>query len=234
MANLCKSIYISLAVLFVCSPIEMYSPNYYVNSIEYYNMDTSQVEESSILEYNKCGVCDSTPTGSTDMGSSGSSNIYKTTLSLPILKVNDKRIYRMVKKSIKESLSFADFFQADSSGFFVVLSLQDSVSFCPLIKKSLIQLRIEPALNYYMYNVLFAPRYYYPYEFIGCFYYGKILCIVEYCCESAFEPTDIFVNTGENQMVNIYQKDLEVGMQYYGPAAYYYMKKNKWRKNVDM
>lgn len=192
-----------------------WSQNYYSNSKIYYNMDTTNCIPEARDFFAGWNVLDSLPVLTVEK----LYNVYKTTLSIPLLEIKNMQLYQMIEESLKESLIDGTILSPDTSGYFVYLIVESDTL------NSQYKVRVSPTSNYYMYDMLAKPQQHYLYNTMGCFYYDSILCVMQSCCSGEkFDENCLWEETGVDQQIRIYQQELEFAMEYYGPVSYFHVK----------
>lgn len=148
-------------------------------------------------------------------------NVYKMSLSIPLLSVKENDLLCILKSVLQKS--FSDMFflapstsgDYDTSGYFVDITVYDDST-----------IRVIPTLNYSMYNLLSGAQRS-GVNLVGCFYYDSLLCIVYSWYD--VEPHNLncyWDITDSYQRINIYQKEFE-RLIFKDSVYYFHIKKCK-------
>lgn len=218
MEKICKIRQFVILVGLLLIRASVLSQNFYGDCIVYYNMDSTKIASEARPIFEEYDILDIDTRSITIPDTLY--NIFKETLCIPNILIKERGLFRMIKRSIKKSLSDGTILKPDNSGFFVNLIVKQSA------QDDTYRIKIVPTSNYYMYDALFLPRRYLTYNIIGCFYCDTILCIVQSCCNGEkIDGSCFWEATGTHQEIKIYQHELEYIMDYYGPEFEYYVKK---------
>ena len=194
------------------------SQNYYPGSAEYYNMDTTNSKLVARNFFEGYTVFDTIPIS---VIPDKLYNVYKMSLSIPLLSVKENDLLCILKSVLQKS--FSDMFflapstsgDYDTSGYFVDITVYDDST-----------IRVIPTLNYSMYNLLSGAQRS-GVNLVGCFYYDSLLCIVYSWYD--VEPHNLncyWDITDSYQRINIYQKEFE-RLIFKDSVYYFHIKKCK-------
>ena len=205
MEKICKLKRLLVLSLVLLTGTPAISQNYYPGSAEYYNMDTTNSKLVARNFFEGYTVFDTIPIS---VIPDKLYNIYRMSLSVPLLSVKENDLFYMLKSAMEKSLSDESFLLPvtsdyyDTSGYFIDIMFYDENQDSSVI-------RIIPTLNYYMYNVLSGLQRS-GVNLAGCFYYDSLLCIVH--SDYDVEPHNLncyWDITDSSQRINIYQKEFE-------------------------
>ena len=218
MEKICKLKRLLVLSLVLLTGTPAISQNYYPGSAEYYNMDTTNSKLVARNFFEGDTVFDSIPIS---VLPNKLYNIYKMSLSIPLLSVKENDLLCILKSVLQKS--FSDMFflapstsgDYDTSGYFVDITVYDDST-----------IRVIPTLNYSMYNLLSGAQRS-GVNLVGCFYYDSLLCIVYSWYD--VEPHNLncyWDITDSYQRINIYQKEFE-RLIFKDSVYYFHIKKCK-------
>lgn len=201
MEKICKLKRLLVLSLVLLTGTPAISQNYYPGSAEYYNMDTTNSKLVARNFFEGYTVFDTIPIS---VIPDKLYNIYRMSLSVPLLSVKENDLLCILKSVLQKS--FSDMFflapstsgDYDTSGYFVDITVYDDST-----------IRVIPTLNYSMYNLLSGAQRS-GVNLVGCFYYDSLLCIVH--SDYDVEPHNLncyWDITDSSQRINIYQKEFE-------------------------
>ena len=201
MEKICKLKRLLVLSLVLLTGTPAISQNYYPGSAEYYNMDTTNSKLVARNFFEGYTVFDTIPIS---VIPDKLYNVYKMSLSIPLLSVKENDLLCILKSVLQKS--FSDMFflapstsgDYDTSGYFVDITVYDDST-----------IRVIPTLNYSMYNLLSGAQRS-GVNLVGCFYYDSLLCIVYSWYD--VEPHNLncyWDITDSYQRINIYQKEFE-------------------------
>jgi hypothetical protein len=218
MEKICKLKRLLVLSLVLLTGTPAISQNYYPGSAEYYNMDTTNSKLVARNFFEGYTVFDTIPIS---VIPDKLYNVYKMSLSIPLLSVKENDLLCILKSVLQKS--FSDMFflapstsgDYDTSGYFVDITVYDDST-----------IRVIPTLNYSMYNLLSGAQRS-GVNLVGCFYYDSLLCIVYSWYD--VEPHNLncyWDITDSYQRINIYQKEFE-RLIFKDSVYYFHIKKCK-------
>ena len=218
MEKICKLKRLLVLSLVLLTGTPAISQNYYPGSAEYYNMDTTNSKLVARNFFEGYTVFDTIPLS---VIPDKLYNVYKMSLSIPLLSVKENDLLCILKSVLQKS--FSDMFflapstsgDYDTSGYFVDITVYDDST-----------IRVIPTLNYSMYNLLSGAQRS-GVNLVGCFYYDSLLCIVYSWYD--VEPHNLncyWDITDSYQRINIYQKEFE-RLIFKDSVYYFHIKKCK-------
>ena len=218
MEKICKLKRLLVLSLVLLTGTPAISQNYYPGSAEYYNMDTTNSKLVARNFFERYTVFDTIPIS---VIPDKLYNVYKMSLSIPLLSVKENDLLCILKSVLQKS--FSDMFflapstsgDYDTSGYFVDITVYDDST-----------IRVIPTLNYSMYNLLSGAQRS-GVNLVGCFYYDSLLCIVYSWYD--VEPHNLncyWDITDSYQRINIYQKEFE-RLIFKDSVYYFHIKKCK-------
>ena len=218
MEKICKLKRLLVLSLVLLTGTPAISQNYYPGSAEYYNMDTTNSKLVARNFFEGYTVFDTIPIS---VIPDKLYNVYKISLSIPLLSVKENDLLCILKSVLQKS--FSDMFflapstsgDYDTSGYFVDITVYDDST-----------IRVIPTLNYSMYNLLSGAQRS-GVNLVGCFYYDSLLCIVYSWYD--VEPHNLncyWDITDSYQRINIYQKEFE-RLIFKDSVYYFHIKKCK-------
>ena len=218
MEKICKLKRLLVLSLVLLTGTPAISQNYYPGSAEYYNMDTTNSKLEARNFFEGYTVFDTIPIS---VIPDKLYNVYKMSLSIPLLSVKENDLLCILKSVLQKS--FSDMFflapstsgDYDTSGYFVDITVYDDST-----------IRVIPTLNYSMYNLLSGAQRS-GVNLVGCFYYDSLLCIVYSWYD--VEPHNLncyWDITDSYQRINIYQKEFE-RLIFKDSVYYFHIKKCK-------
>ena len=218
MEKICKLKRLLVLSLVLLTGTPAISQNYYPGSAEYYNMDTTNSKLVARNFFEGYTVFDTIPIS---VIPDKLYNVYKMSLSIPLLSVKENDLLCILKSVLQKS--FSDMFflapstsgDNDTSGYFVDITVYDDST-----------IRVIPTLNYSMYNLLSGAQRS-GVNLVGCFYYDSLLCIVYSWYD--VEPHNLncyWDITDSYQRINIYQKEFE-RLIFKDSVYYFHIKKCK-------
>ena len=218
MENNCKLKQLLTLILILLTETPAISQNYYPDCAEYYNMDTTNSKLEARNFFEGYTVFDTIPIS---VIPDKLYNVYKMSLSIPLLSVKENDLLCILKSVLQKS--FSDMFflapstsgDYDTSGYFVDITVYDDST-----------IRVIPTLNYSMYNLLSGAQRS-GVNLVGCFYYDSLLCIVYSWYD--LEPHNLncyWDITDSYQRINIYQKEFE-RLIFKDSVYYFHIKKCK-------
>ena len=218
MENICKLKQLLTLILILLTETPAISQNYYPDCAEYYNMDTTNSKLEARNFFEGYTVFDTIPIS---VIPDKLYNVYKMSLSIPLLSVKENDLLCILKSVLQKS--FSDMFflapstsgDYDTSGYFVDITVYDDST-----------IRVIPTLNYSMYNLLSGAQRS-GVNLVGCFYYDSLLCIVYSWYD--VEPHNLncyWDITDSYQRINIYQKEFE-RLIFKDSVYYFHIKKCK-------
>ena len=218
MEKICKLKRLLVLSLVLLTGTPAISQNYYPGSAEYYNMDTTNSKLVARNFFEGYTVFDNIPIS---VIPHKLYNVYKMSLSIPLLSVKENDLLCILKSVLQKS--FSDMFflapstsgDYDTSGYFVDITVYDDST-----------IRVIPTLNYSMYNLLSGAQRS-GVNLVGCFYYDSLLCIVYSWYD--VEPHNLncyWDITDSYQRINIYQKEFE-RLIFKDSVYYFHIKKCK-------
>ena len=218
MEKICKLKRLLVLSLVLLTGTPAISQNYYPGSAEYYNMDTTNSKLVARNFFEGYTVFDTIPIS---VIPDKLYNVYKMSLSIPLLSVKENDLLCILKSVLQKS--FSDMFflapstsgDYDTSGYFVDITVYDDST-----------IRVIPTLNYSMYNFLSGAQRS-GVNLVGCFYYDSLLCIVYSWYD--VEPHNLncyWDITDSYQRINIYQKEFE-RLIFKDSVYYFHIKKCK-------
>ena len=201
MENIRKLKQLLTLILILLTETPAISQNYYPDCAEYYNMDTTNSKLEARNFFEGYTVFDTIPIS---VIPDKLYNVYKMSLSIPLLSVKENDLLCILKSVLQKSFSDMFFLAPstsgyyDTSGYFVHITVyKDST------------IRVIPTLNYSMYNFFFGAQRS-GVNLVGYFYYDSLLCIVHSWYD--VEPRNLncyWDITDSYQRINIYQKEFE-------------------------
>ena len=218
MEKICKLKRLLVLLLVLLTGTPAISQNYYPDCAEYYNMDTTNSKLVARNFFEGYTVFDTIPIS---VIPDKLYNVYKMSLSIPLLSVKENDLLCILKSVLQKS--FSDMFflapstsgDYDTSGYFVDITVYDDST-----------IRVIPTLNYSMYNFLSGAQRS-GVNLVGCFYYDSLLCIVYSWYD--VEPHNLncyWDITDSYQRINIYQKEFE-RLIFKDSVYYFHIKKCK-------
>ena len=218
MEKICKLKRLLVLLLVLLTGTPAISQNYYPDCAEYYNMDTTNSKLEARNFFEGYTVFDTIPIS---VIPDKLYNVYKMSLSIPLLSVKENDLLCILKSVLQKS--FSDMFflapstsgDYDTSGYFVDITVYDDST-----------IRVIPTLNYSMYNFLSGAQRS-GVNLVGCFYYDSLLCIVYSWYD--VEPHNLncyWDITDSYQRINIYQKEFE-RLIFKDSVYYFHIKKCK-------
>ena len=218
MEKICKLKRLLVLSLVLLTGTPAISQNYYPGSAEYYNMDPTNSKLVARNFFEGYTVFDTIPIS---VIPDKLYNVYKMSLSIPLLSVKENDLLCILKSVLQKS--FSDMFflapstsgDYDTSGYFVDITVYDDST-----------IRVIPTLNYSMYNLLSGAQRS-GVNLVGCFYYDSLLCIVYSWYD--VEPHNLncyWDITDSYQRINIYQKEFE-RLIFKDSVYYFHIKKCK-------
>lgn len=188
-------------ILILLTETSAISQNYYPDCAEYYNMDTTNSKLEARNFFEGYTVFDTIPIS---VIPDTLYNVYKMSLSLPLLSVKENDLLCILKSVLQKSFSDMFFLSPSTSGYYDMSGYFIHITVC---EDSTI--RIIPTLNYSMYDFFFGVQRS-GVNLVGCFYYDSLLCIVH----SGYDVEPRNLNcywdiTDSYQRINIYQKEFE-------------------------
>lgn len=218
MEKICKLKRLLVLSLVLLTGTPAISQNYYPDCAEYYNMDTTNSKLEARNFFEGYTVFDTIPIS---VIPDKLYNVYKMSLSIPLLSVKENDLLCILKSVLQKS--FSDMFflapstsgDYDTSGYFVDITVYDDST-----------IRVIPTLNYSMYNLLSGAQRS-GVNLVGCFYYDSLLCIVYSWYD--VEPHNLncyWDITDSYQRINIYQKEFE-RLIFKDSVYYFHIKKCK-------
>ena len=200
MEKICKLKQLLVLLLVLLTGTPAISQNYYPDCAEYYNMDTTNSKLEARNFFEGYTVFDTIPIS---VIPDKLYNVYKMSLSIPLLSVKENDLLCILKSVLQKS--FSDMFflapstsgDYDTSGYFVDITVYDDST-----------IRVIPTLNYSMYNLLSGAQRS-GVNLVGCFYYDSLLCIVHSWHVDPRNLNCYWDITDSYQRINIYQKEFE-------------------------
>ena len=200
MEKICKLKRLLVLSLVLLTGTPAISQNYYPGSAEYYNMDTTNSKLVARNFFEGYTVFDTIPIS---VIPDKLYNVYKMSLSIPLLSVKENDLLCILKSVLQKS--FSDMFflapstsgDYDTSGYFVDITVYDDST-----------IRVIPTLNYSIYNLL-SGALRSGVNLVGCFYYDSLLCIVHSWHVDPRNLNCYWDITDSYQRINIYQKEFE-------------------------
>ena len=218
MEKICKLKRLLVLSLVLLTGTPAISQNYYPGSAEYYNMDTTNSKLVARNFFEGYTVFDTIPIS---VIPDKLYNVYKMSLSIPLLSVKENDLLCILKSVLQKS--FSDMFflapstsgDYDTSGYFVDITVYDDST-----------IRVIPTLNYSMYNLLSGAQRS-GVNLVGCFYYDSLLCIVYSWYDVQPHNLNCYWDiTDSYQRINIYQKEFE-RLIFKDSVYYFHIKKCK-------
>ena len=217
MEKICKLKRLLVLSLVLLTGTPAISQNYYPGSAEYYNMDTTNSKLVARNFFEGYTVFDTIPIS---VIPDKLYNVYKMSLSIPLLSVKENDLLCILKSVLQKS--FSDMFflapstsgDYDTSGYFVDITVYDDST-----------IRVIPTLNYSMYNLLSGAQRS-GVNLVGCFYYDSLLCIVHSWHVDPRNLNCYWDITDSYQRINIYQKEFE-RLIFKDSVYYFHIKKCK-------
>lgn len=218
MEKICKLKRLLVLSLVLLTGTPAISQNYYPGSAEYYNMDTTNSKLVARNFFEGYTVFDTIPIS---VIPDKLYNVYKMSLSIPLLSVKENDLLCILKSVLQKS--FSDMFflapstsgDYDTSGYFVDITVYDDST-----------IRVIPTLNYSMYNLLSGAQRS-GVNLVGCFYYDSLLCIVYSWYDVDPHNLNCYWDiTDSYQRINIYQKEFE-RLIFKDSVYYFHIKKCK-------
>jgi hypothetical protein len=204
MENICKLKQLLTLILILLTETPAISQNYYPDCAEYYNMDTTNSKLEARNFFEGYTVFDTIPIS---VIPDKLYNVYKMSLSIPLLSVKENDLLCILKSALQKPISDM-FFPApstsdhyDSSGYLVDILIQNK-------SQDSFDVQVSPHLNYYMYNLLSGAQRS-GVNLAGCFYYDSLLCIVHSWHVDPRNLNCYWDITDSYQKINIYQKEFE-------------------------
>ena len=221
MENICKLKQLLTLILILLTETPAISQNYYPDCAEYYNMDTTNSKLEARNFFEGYTVFDTIPIS---VIPDKLYNVYKMSLSIPLLSVKENDLLCILKSVLQKS--FSDMFflapstsgDYDTSGYFVDILIQNK-------SQDSFDVQVSPHLNYYMYNLLSGAQRS-GVNLAGCFYYDSLLCIVHSWHVDPRNLNCYWDITDSYQRINIYQKEFE-RLIFKDSVYYFHIKKCK-------